>query len=46
MRFLRRPDAAAGKRIELASGVWTLLLYLNLGLAPLLWRWLFGAGGS
>ena len=43
--FLRRPDGAGGKRIEAASGVWTLLLYLNLGVVPLLWRWYTVRGG-
>jgi len=38
VRFLRQPKARAGKRIELMAGVWTLILYLSLGLAPLLWR--------
>ncbi len=36
--FIRAPVAGAGKRIELVSGVWTLLMYLSLGAAPLLWR--------
>ena len=36
--FLRQPKAGAGKRIELLAGVWTLILYLSLGLGPLLWR--------
>jgi 4-hydroxybenzoate polyprenyltransferase len=35
---LRVPPAGAGKRIELLSGLWTLALYLSLGIAPLLWR--------
>ena len=33
-QFMRRPVAGAGKRIEVASGVWTLLMYLSLGAAP------------
>ena len=37
-RFLGQPKTGAGKRIELLAGVWTLILYLSLGLAPLLWR--------
>ena len=44
--FLRRPDGPGGKRIETASGVWTLLLYLNLGIIPLLWRWWFAGRGG
>jgi 4-hydroxybenzoate polyprenyltransferase len=44
--FLRRPDGPGGKRIEAASGVWTLLLYLNLGVVPLLWRWCAAARGG
>jgi 4-hydroxybenzoate polyprenyltransferase len=44
--FLRRPDGPGGKRIEAASGVWTLLLYLNLGVVPLLWRWYTAGGGG
>ncbi|MGH9315116.1 MAG: UbiA family prenyltransferase [Vicinamibacterales bacterium] len=41
VRFARRPSAGGGKAIELMSGVWTLLMYLGLGAAPLLfalWR--------
>jgi len=37
-RFLARPEPGRGKRFELLSGLWTLALYLSLGLAPLLWR--------
>lgn len=37
-RFTRRQPSGAGKRIENASGVWTLLLYLSLGLLPLVIR--------
>ena len=36
--FLRAPALASGKRFELLAGVWTLVLYLSLGLAPLGWR--------
>jgi 4-hydroxybenzoate polyprenyltransferase len=32
--FLRRPTAGSGKRLELASGIWTLTLYLTLGVVP------------
>jgi 4-hydroxybenzoate polyprenyltransferase len=41
VRFARKPSAGGGKAIELMSGVWTLLMYLGLGAAPLLfavWR--------
>jgi 4-hydroxybenzoate polyprenyltransferase len=35
-RFLCRPESAAAKRIETASGLWTICLYLCLGAVPLL----------
>lgn len=35
--FGRRPTTGGSKRIELASGVWTLALYLSLGVGPMLW---------
>ena len=38
VRFLRRQTPGAGNWIENWSGVWTLVLYLSLGPAPLLWR--------
>ena len=38
VRFLRRQTPGAGGWIENWSGVWTLVLYLSLGPAPLLWR--------
>jgi 4-hydroxybenzoate polyprenyltransferase len=34
-RFFRRQTPGAGKSIELASGLWTILLYLSLGIIPL-----------
>jgi len=34
LRFLARIEPRRASRIELASGVWTLLLYLSLGLLP------------
>jgi UbiA prenyltransferase family len=40
-RFLRVPTVRGGKLIELASGIWTLLMYLSLGAVPLavaVWR--------
>jgi 4-hydroxybenzoate polyprenyltransferase len=36
LRLLRSPHAGRGKTIELASGVWTLLMYLSLGAIPAL----------
>ncbi len=38
LAFLRRQTPGAGKWIETWSGIWTLVLYLGLGPAPLLWR--------
>ena len=38
VRFLRRQTPGAGNWIENWSGVWTLVFYLSLGPAPLLWR--------
>ncbi len=37
-RFARSPVGDAGGRIELASGLWTLLIYATLGLTPQLCR--------
>ncbi|MBI4641982.1 MAG: UbiA family prenyltransferase [Candidatus Tectomicrobia bacterium] len=37
-RFLGFPGTERAKMIEQISGVWTLLLYLSLGVLPLLWR--------
>jgi 4-hydroxybenzoate polyprenyltransferase len=37
-RLLRRPVAGAGKAIETVSGFWTVLMYLGLGVCPLVWR--------
>jgi hypothetical protein len=39
--FVRAPSLRGGKMIELASGVWTLLMYLSLGAVPMaiaVWR--------
>jgi 4-hydroxybenzoate polyprenyltransferase len=36
LTFLRSGRAGAGKRIEVMSGVWTLLMYLSLGAVPAL----------
>jgi 4-hydroxybenzoate polyprenyltransferase len=38
-RFLSAPTTRRAKRIETLSGVWTILLYLSVGLVPLVWRW-------
>ncbi|MEK6770850.1 MAG: UbiA family prenyltransferase [Pseudomonadota bacterium] len=40
--FVREPTTVRGQRLELLSGVWTLVLYLGLGAAPMLWRALAG----
>jgi 4-hydroxybenzoate polyprenyltransferase len=37
-RFVRDPVAGRGKSFEAMAGVWTLLMYLGLGAAPLLWE--------
>jgi 4-hydroxybenzoate polyprenyltransferase len=38
-RFLAQLRPCGGKVIEHFAGVWTLLLYLTVGAAPLLWLW-------
>jgi 4-hydroxybenzoate polyprenyltransferase len=38
VRFLRAPEPGRGKRIELLSGLWTIGLYLSIGVVPLAWR--------
>ncbi len=38
IRFLRRQTPRAGNWIEIWSGVWTLVLYMSIGPAQLLWR--------
>lgn len=38
LTFLVQPTTQLSKRIELTSGLWTLLMYLSLGAAPLLSR--------
>jgi 4-hydroxybenzoate polyprenyltransferase len=37
--YLRRPAAGTGKRFETLSGVWTLAMYLSVGILPLALRW-------
>lgn len=45
LRFLSKPVSARSRWFEVVSGLWTLMVYLNLGLVPLLWkRWLFATG--
>ena len=36
LRFVRKPET--GKSFEMLSGLWTLFLYLLLGIIPLAWR--------
>ncbi len=36
IRFIENPKS--GKAFELISGIWTLCLYLMLGIVPMLWR--------
>jgi 4-hydroxybenzoate polyprenyltransferase len=36
--FLRQPETRSAKRLENLSGLWTLLMYLSLGVVPLGWR--------
>ena len=38
MRFLQQPESRNAKRLELLSGIWTLLMYLIVGAIPLLMR--------
>lgn len=38
-QFLRRLGPGQGKRLEIMAGVWNLVLYLSLGVAPLALRW-------
>ena len=37
-RFLARPIKNRARALEHFSGVWTLSVYLCLGLVPLLWK--------
>jgi len=37
-RFLAKPNTARSQFLNHFTGVWTLVLYLSLGLIPLLWR--------
>lgn len=38
LSFLQRPAGRRAKLIETMSGVWTLLMYLSVGVVPLVWR--------
>jgi 4-hydroxybenzoate polyprenyltransferase len=40
--FLKQERPGSGKRFELLAGLWTLILYLSLGLVPLICRTLQG----
>ena len=42
--ILSKPYPGRGRRIELISGVWTLVMYLSLGALPLVLRAMGGAG--
>jgi len=39
MRFLRAGVRGAGKWLETMAGVWSLLLYLSLGVLPIALRY-------
>jgi 4-hydroxybenzoate polyprenyltransferase len=41
VRYLSSPATPRAKAIEIASGIWTLMMYLNLGLLPLAIRYFF-----
>ncbi|MBA2602979.1 MAG: UbiA family prenyltransferase [Acidobacteria bacterium] len=37
VRFLRHPVSGSGRSLEVVSGLWTVLMYLGLGVWPLAW---------
>jgi len=37
VRFLRHPVSGSGRSLEVVSGLWTVLMYLGLGVCPLAW---------
>lgn len=37
LKFIRSPTAALSKGIENFSGIWTILMYMSLGLLPMTW---------
>ena len=39
-RFIHAPEKGSGKRFELLSGVWTLAMYLSVGILPLALAWM------
>lgn len=39
LRVSRSDTAGAGKSIEVMSGIWTVLMYIGLGAAPVVWAW-------
>src|SRR5262249_1411093 len=45
-RYVAGPTTSRAKLVETVSGVWTLVLYLSVGAAPLLWRWWSAPGGG
>jgi 4-hydroxybenzoate polyprenyltransferase len=36
--LLRRPVPGRGRTLEMASGIWTVMMYMGLGILPLAWR--------
>lgn len=38
-RFYSHPVSPSAKHLEHFSGIWTILMYLNLGVVPLLWKY-------
>jgi 4-hydroxybenzoate polyprenyltransferase len=44
VRFLRHAAAGRGAQLEIFSGIWTLFVYLSLGVLPLAWQ-LIAQGG-
>ena len=38
VRLLRDPAPGRGKTIEVAAGLWTVMMYVGLGILPLAWR--------
>jgi hypothetical protein len=40
IRVVRSDASGSGKAIEVMSGIWTVLMYLGLGAAPVVFAWL------
>jgi 4-hydroxybenzoate polyprenyltransferase len=38
VRLLQHPSPGGGRTLEAASGIWTVMMYLGLGVLPLAWR--------